>query len=185
MKRQVFAATVLFLGLVAQATAQDLRGSSNSIGYQFIYAHTLRLTFFPTGESVHAAVAEGVLVELVGNDDYKLHDVSYPFVLHEVRDFVEVFARKYRSYCGDKLVVTSATRPLNMKLDNAHLDSVHPTGMTVDFRQPSGRCRRWMEGELLSLEGAGFIDATREKKPKHYHVPVFIDKFPQLFAERE
>ena len=192
MKTRILAAAVLFLGLtVASARAQTLTGSSNSIGYQFIYAHTLGLTFFPTRESIRASAEEGILVLLTGNEDYKLCNegkvcyVSHPFVLPEVRDFVEVFARKFRSVCGDKLVVTSAARPLDMKLDNSHPDSVHPTGMTVDFREPTGACRTWMEGELLSLESAGIIDATKEKNPKHYHVPVFIDKFPTLLAERE
>ncbi|HSG48845.1 MAG TPA: LysM peptidoglycan-binding domain-containing protein, partial [Longimicrobiales bacterium] len=37
----------------------------------------------------------------------------------------------------------------------------------------SRRCRQWLERVLLSLEGAGVVEATRERFPPHYHVAVF------------
>ena len=35
------------------------------------------------------------------------------------------------------------------------------------------RCRQWLERVLLSLEGAGVLEATRERYPAHYHVALF------------
>ena len=173
--KSFFAVAVILVTTTAHLEAQELWGSSNSIGYQFIYAHTLGLTFLPNKEAVYSFVEKGVLVRLDGNKDYEVDDlVLFPFVLPEVKQFVERFGWKYRAACGEKLVVTSATRPIDHQPKNSHPDSVHPTGMAVDFRFPKkSQCRRFLEKEALALEEQDELDVTREKKPKHYHVAVF------------
>ena len=55
-----------------------------------------------------------------------------------------------------------------------------PTGMAVDFRTSlNSVCRHWLESTLLYLEGAGVLEATRERQPSHYHVAVF----PELYVK--
>jgi hypothetical protein len=50
---------------------------------------------------------------------------------------------------------------------------VHPTGIAVDLRKPTGSCLKWLRKTLLSLEDRGVIDGTEEKRPPHFHVVVF------------
>ena len=45
--------------------------------------------------------------------------------------------------------------------------------MAIDLRRPAGRCRGWLESVLLSLEARGVLEATRERRPPHYHVAVY------------
>jgi spore germination protein YaaH len=46
--------------------------------------------------------------------------------------------------------------------------------MAVDLRHSRNRaCRGWLERVLTQLEGAGVLEATRERFPVHYHVAVF------------
>ena len=46
--------------------------------------------------------------------------------------------------------------------------------MAVDLRvPPAASCRKWLEGVLLDLERKQVIEATREKRPSHFHVAVF------------
>jgi hypothetical protein len=70
--------------------------------------------------------------------------------------------------------VTSLTRPLNRQPRNASDLSVHPAGMALDLRTSRrSSCRRWIESTLLSLEKKGVLEATRERRPAHYHVAIF------------
>ncbi|MDX1495335.1 MAG: LysM peptidoglycan-binding domain-containing protein, partial [Longimicrobiales bacterium] len=34
-------------------------------------------------------------------------------------------------------------------------------------------CRQWLEGVLTSLERQGVLEATLERRPRHYHVALF------------
>jgi LysM repeat protein len=46
--------------------------------------------------------------------------------------------------------------------------------MAIDLRYSRrASCRRWLENVLVTLEGAGVLEATRERFPTHYHVAVF------------
>ncbi|HCQ99496.1 MAG TPA: hypothetical protein DIU48_08750 [Acidobacteria bacterium] len=49
--------------------------------------------------------------------------------------------------------------------------------MALDLRRPAGRCRRWLERTLLSLESRGVLEATAERHPPHYHVAVFPEQY--------
>ena len=102
------------------------------------------------------------------------NDVSFPYARPEVELFAQRLGRQYKQACGEDLVVTSLTRPANRQPRNASDRSVHPTGMAVDLRYPWNQaCRRWLESVLVSLEKQGVLEATLERRPRHYHVAVF------------
>ena len=179
--------TALFLGLVAiEMEAQSLKGSPESIGYQFLRAQSLSLPFPQTAKDVQRLIEAGNLVELLGNDDYELFEVSHPYVLPTTKLFVELFANEYRETCHEKLVVTSEVRPIDEQPANASPFSVHPTGMSVDFRVPEKRaCRRFLERTLLSFEGGGSVDVTKEVNPHHYHVAVFYVLYTRSLVQTD
>ena len=88
--------------------------------------------------------------------------------------FIDRLASQYRAACGERLVVTSLTRPLSNQPRNASRRSVHPTGMAMDLRRPyPGPCRDWLEDTLLYLEERKVLEATRESSPAHYHIALF------------
>lgn len=135
-------------------------------------------TFLAKSADVNRFVDLGLLVPIKGGPDYEIHAVSYPYGRPAVRTFVERLSGQYRSACGEKLVVTSLTRPENRQPRNASEISVHPAGMAVDLRISNrSSCRRWLESTLLSLEKSGVLEATRERNPAHYHVAVFPSQY--------
>ena len=126
----------------------------------------------------------GYLVRLRSSPDFELHDVSFPYSRPEVKLFVERLGEQHRRACGERLVVTSLTRPLSEQPRNASTLSVHPTGMAVDFRTSlNSVCRHWLESTLLYLEGVGVLEATRERRPSHYHVVVFPKPYSAYVSE--
>lgn len=140
-------------------------------------------SFLQTSAQVRRFVERGLLVHLPGNEDYALASVSHPYARPAVKLFVERLAAQYRNACGEKLVVTSLTRPVREQPRNASHLSVHPAGMAVDLRV-SGRaaCRRWLERTLMSLERQGVLDAIRENRPPHYHVALFPEPYTRYVA---
>ena len=166
-------AAALLLGGVQGGAAQSLRGSSASLDRQVAQARRHDFTHLTGAAQLRRFVDAGLLVHLPGNRDYTLVDVSFPFARPEVRLFVERLSWQYRRACNERLVVTSLTRPLSHQPRNASDRSVHPTGMAIDLRVPAGRCRGWLEAVLLSLEARGVLEATRERRPPHYHVAVY------------
>jgi hypothetical protein len=176
--------SVLCLVLAAPLTAQTLRGSPASVELQYRVAKEHDFTFLRTGQQVHRFVEQGYLVRLPGNANYTVAPtVSFPVARPEVKVFVERLSGQYRAACGEKLVVTSLTRPLNGQPANASSRSVHPTGMALDLRvSQNPTCRNWLERTLLSLEGRGVISATRERRPPHYHVSVFPRQYARYVA---
>jgi LysM repeat protein len=158
----------------ASVSGQSLRGSQASLDRQNRSAKRHDFTYINTGQRVLYFAEQGWLVRLRPNRDFTLHGVSYPYTRPETALFVERLAAQYRASCGEQLVVTSLTRPANRQPRNASDRSVHPTGMAVDLRYSrSRRCRTWLEKVLVSLEGSGVVEATRERYPAHYHVAVF------------
>ena len=102
----------------------------------------------------------------------------------ETRLFIERLSSQYREACGEKLIVTSATRAKSTQPSNSHRLSVHPTGAAVDLRvSKSQKCRDWLEWALLGMEGSGLLDITREYRPPHYHVALFPSAYA-TYAER-
>jgi hypothetical protein len=154
------------------AGSQSLRGSRASVDRMFTRAVSSELDFYSTSKGVYQSVKDGELVLISITMDLTLEDVSYPFVLPKTLDVLNAFAKKYRAACGERLVVTSAARPRTEQPRNASKKSVHPTGMAVDFRRPTGNCLTWMRSELVALERRGVLEATEERRPVHFHVAV-------------
>ncbi len=138
-------------------------------------AKQLGYEFVKTPEQLPVLVEEGEFVHLPGNEDYEvLPSVSYPYARPEVRLFVERLASQYRADTGEKLVVTSLTRPSTNQPRNSHQLSVHPAGIAIDFRISTRRAsQKWLESVLLKLERQDLLDVTRERYPPHYHVAIF------------
>jgi hypothetical protein len=173
----------LILLLAVPVDGQSLRGSLNSVTRQYRTAQQHDFTFLTSGPRIDAFVEKGYLIRIPGDANYSLANVSYPFARPEVKLFVERLAAQYRAACGERLVVTSLTRPRNRQPSNASRRSVHPTGMAVDIRRSNQRsCRAWIEKTLLSLESQGVLEATRERWPPHYHVAVFPQPYAQYVA---
>lgn len=169
-----FALAAALAAPLAEARAQTLRGSRGSVERMYGQARRQDLTFYRSPRGVRSAAEEGDLVRLRGNDDYRVAGVSYAYGLPTTRTFIQRLASQYRDECGERLVVTSATRPKSLRLRNSVTESVHPTGMAVDLRRPTrGSCLRWLRNTLLAIEGEGVIEATEEHYPPHFHVAVF------------
>jgi hypothetical protein len=168
----------LLVSISASAQKPSLKGSKASVNRMDKEAETEDLSYLGTGAKVKAFFRGGLLVELKGNGNYHLGGVSYPYVRREVKLFVERLSEQSRSVCSDGLTITSSTRPINEQPRNASKKSVHPTGMAVDFRVPSEMgCRKWLEKTLLALEARKVLEATRERRPPHYHVAVFLKPY--------
>jgi len=177
------ALAVALAGAPSVGHAQELRGSRASMDLQEEQARLHNFTYLRSAEHVREFVANGFLVPMRGNAHYEIHGVSFPYARPEVQLFVERLAGQYRTACGEKLVVTSLTRPLSRQPANASDRSVHPTGMAVDLRIPRiTKCRSWLEKVLVSLEANGVIEATRENRPPHYHIAVFPRPYTRYVA---
>lgn len=156
-----------------------LKGSRASVLRQNEVAKGAGYTFAENVEDLRALVATGVLVPVVGNDDYALREgMSSAVARPEMRLFIERLAAQYHEATGEKLVVTSLTRPQSRQPKNAHALSVHPAGIAVDLRvSQRAKSRQWLERTLLALERQGLLDVTREKWPPHYHVALFPEAY--------
>lgn len=157
-----------------RADAQSLRGSVRSLDLQNRIARQHDFTYLRSTSHVKRFVNAGYLVPMTSSPSVLVKRVSFPYTRPEVRLFVERLGTQYHAACGERLVVTSLTRPRSRQPGNASPRSVHPTGMAVDLRR-SGRasCRRWLEETLLYLEDQKVLEATRERRPPHYHVAIF------------
>jgi len=174
---------ILLGALAPEARAQTLRGGAASLDRQNDQAQAHNFTYLATPQDVRRYVESGYLVPVVPNADFDLHQVSFPYARPEVRLFIERLASQYRAACGEKLVVTSLTRPQSNQPRNASSRSVHPTGMALDLRRSQrAACRTWLEGTLLSLEGQGLVEAIYERSPPHYHVAVYPRPYAQHVA---
>ncbi|MDB4898835.1 MAG: hypothetical protein JWN53_643 [Gemmatimonadetes bacterium] len=181
LKRPMYHTLALALAIAPFGVAgasPTLGGSESSMVHQHAVAVEERYSFLRSPADVQRLVAEGLLVPVTDGADYSLSGVSFPYTRPEVRSFIEHFAAEYRAGTGHALVVTSLTRPEALQPRNAHVLSVHPAGMAVDFRVPaSASDRTFLERALLAMESAAVLDATREHTPPHYHVAVFPDAF--------
>jgi hypothetical protein len=169
--------------LPCELAAQSLRGSRLSVARMYHRATSRDLYFYRTSTGVRRAQERGRFVPLRSGRNYAVAtsgDVAA--VLPETRTFVERLGAQYRAGCGGRLVVTGATRPLERKLRNSSTRSVHPTGMAIDLRKPSGRCLTWLRKTLVSLERSGVIEATEERRPPHFHIAVFPEAYTRPVA---
>jgi hypothetical protein len=183
--RTVLPVALVALALLAVPALQGatLQGSRASLLQQQKVAQQHDYTLLKNGTQVQKFVRAGLLVPIRGNGDYLLKDVSYPYGRSEMKLFVEHLAADYHSACGERLVVTSLTRPTSEQPRNASPFSVHPTGMAIDLRIPAkASCRSFLEGRLLRLERENVLDATRESRPPHYHIALNPTAYRTLVA---
>ena len=167
------------------ALGAGLRGSKTSVRRQNTIADQHDFTYIRNPKELRRFVDQGLLVRLSGNGDYSVQGASFPYARPAVKLFVERLARQYRSATGERLVVTSLTRPLTHQPRNASSNSVHPTGMALDIRRSRSRsARRWLEQNLMVMEERGVIEATHERHPPHYHVAVFPNEYETYVARR-
>ena len=168
----------IFVTISSVAHAQSLRGTWQSLDKQNREAKRHDFTYLSDSSQVYRFVDAGLLLALQGNADYELKAVSFPYARPESRLFIERLSAQYRRACGERLVVTSLTRPLSNQPRNASSRSVHPTGMAMDLRRPNGGpCREWLDSTLLYLESRDLIEATLERRPPHYHIAVFPKQY--------
>jgi hypothetical protein len=174
-----FARSLLLAVLLpGTAHAQSLLGSRASLDIQNRMAKTHGFTFLDTRSDLEKFVRLGYLVPVEPTADFDLHEVSFPYTRPETLLFVKRLAAQYHTACGEPMVVTSLTRPNTLQPVNASDRSVHPTGMAVDLRlAPGVKCRRWLERVLLDLEQQRVIEATRERRPAHYHIAIFPEPY--------
>lgn len=194
MRRSILGALAIlvFAGAnIHAAVPVSLSGSLDRMVRQYSVAQQAGYAFARTPNEMALLEALGDLVRLYGNEDYGFREgVRSMLARPEMAIFITRLARDYRAECGEKLVVTSLTRPLNRQPRNAHPLSVHPAGIAVDLRvSRSAHCRVWLEATLLALEEEGLLDGIRERSPPHYHVALFPDAYmdhirPVMAAER-
>ncbi len=185
MKRFAWMFCFVVLGW-GEAVAQNasLRGSRASMARQWDQAAKHDYTYIRDRSQLISFVENDYLVEVPSGRNYRLHQVRYPYARPEVRTFLERLAAQYRNACGEVLVVTSLTRPRSFLLSNASPKSVHQTGMAVDLRRSNNSaCRGWLERVLIQLESRGVLEATRERRPPHYHIALFPKPYAR-YVER-
>lgn len=171
-------AGILAITAPAPYVPVTLSGSPQSMERQHAVAVESGYRFLRTPRELREALESGELVRLEEDDALAVKHPRDAGTRAEVAHFLRRLSAEYRAACGDRLVVTSLTRPLTRQPRNAHRLSVHPAGMAIDLRVPrDSRCRRWLEASLLDLEGQGVLDVTRERRPAHYHVALF----PELY----
>ena len=168
----------------ASAVAGELRGSRAALAKAHRIARKNDYTFLRNAAQVREFIKEERLQRIVNSQNVSVKsNVQFPYARPAVRVFVERLGAQYRSATGEKLVVTSLTRPISRQPGNASEMSVHPTGMAVDLRVPSSAAdRKWLERTLLALEDEMVLDVTKERRPAHYHVAVFPRQYEKYVA---
>lgn len=171
---------------IEPAHAGRLKGSKASMKRQNSVAKQHDFSYLKNASQVRRFVRAGYLVHVPNSRHYELSSgVSFPYARPEVKLFIERLGRQYHHATGEKLVVTSLTRPKTHQPRNASKISVHPCGMAVDFRKSRSRkSRQWLEQVLVTLEKRGVIEATMERHPPHYHVAVFPKQYASYVAKK-
>ncbi len=155
----------------------------------FRYAKDSGYEFAATKERLLELVKEGTLVELEETESLKFNNVSRPYALPVVAEFVYRIADQYNygQRCGP-LWLNGAARDIAFQqtLGNGSAKSVHPTGMPIDLKSTghTPRCRDWLENTLLEIEAAKRIDFTKERSPAHYHISVATHEYEAWLERR-
>lgn len=166
----------------------DARGSREAVMGAYTYATTAGYTFVENESDRERLVSAGAL-EVIDSRYIELVDVSEPYAMPVVAQFVNRLGELHASKGCGKLVVTSALRTLEHQdtLANGSRYSVHPTGMSIDLRRPVDEesfCGSWLKRTLLEIEETGRIDMTAENKPRHYHVVVLPNEYQAWLARQ-
>ena len=169
---------------VASAIAGELDGSRASVAKAHRVARRNDYTFLRTAAQVREFVKKNKLARVTSSGAVLVNDVSFPYARPAVKTFIERLGAQYYAATGERLVVTSLTRPISRQPRNASALSVHPTGMAVDLRIPKKAAHRvWLERTLLALEDQVVLDVTKERSPAHYHVAVFPVQYEKYVAK--
>src|SRR5688572_22788468 len=164
----------------------QLKGSESSVVRQHRVAKRNGYAFLRNAAQVREFVREDRLERVSSSRNVLVDGVSFPYARPAVKLFVERLGAQFRAATGERLVITSLTRPKSRQPRNASELSVHPAGMAVDLRIPrSAASRRWLERTLLGLEDRIVLDVTKERYPAHYHVAVFPREYAKYLAELE
>jgi hypothetical protein len=187
MKLLGFSIALLVLTPAASAIASELDGELGGSRASVNKAHRIAkrndFTFLRSAAHIREFVMAARLQRVVSSQNFLLSGVSFPYVRPAVKVFIERLAADYRAATGERLVITSLTRPISRQPRNASRYSVHPTGIAVDLRIPKKAAhRKWLEQTLLSLEDKVVLDVTKERKPAHYHVAVFPREYERYVA---
>jgi hypothetical protein len=167
----------------ASAIAGELDGSRASVRKAHRVARREEYTFLRTAAQVREFVKTAKLERVSSSKHVLVNNVSFPYARPQVRQFIERLGAQYHAVTGDRLVITSLTRPLSRQPRNASALSVHPTGMAFDLRIPKKAWQRvWLERTLLALEDQVVLDVTKERSPAHYHVAVFPREYERYLA---
>ncbi len=113
------AALALALAPLAAASSQTLRGSKASVELMYTSAHSHDLAFLRTQDDIYAAAESGALELVSITEDLTLDKVSFPFVLPNTHRFADSLAQAYHAGCGERLEVTSGSRPIDEQPRNA------------------------------------------------------------------
>lgn len=171
------------LMLASAAAPESLRGSRRAMDEQVRVARAHDYTYIRDVAQLRRFVDRGWLMRVSDGRNHRLAGVSFPYARPEVVLFIERLSAQYRNACGERLVVTSLTRPKTHQPPNASSRSVHPTGMALDLRRSRlSKCRRWLERNLMTLERRSVLEATYERRPPHYHVALFPNQY-QAYVE--
>ena len=174
---------LLVLTPAASAIAGELGGSRAAVNRAHRVAKKNDFTFLRSAAHIREFVMAARLQRVVSTQNFLLAGVSFPYARPTVKVFLERLAAEYRAATGERLVVTSLTRPISRQPRNASRYSVHPTGIAVDLRIPKKAAhRKWLEQTLLALEDKVVLDVTKERSPAHYHVAVFPRQYERYAA---
>jgi hypothetical protein len=176
--------TLLLLTPAASAIAGELDGSPRAVKHAHRVARREDYTFLRTAAQVREFVKKAKLERVTSSRHVLVNNVSFPYARPAVKTFIERLGAQYFAVTGERLVITSLTRPLSRQPRNASALSVHPTGMAVDLRIPKNSTKRaWLERTLLALEDEMVLDVTKERSPAHYHVAVFPREYEKYLAK--
>jgi len=183
MKSLCLSIALLLVTPAASAIAGELGGSRAAVNRAHRVARKNDFTFLRSAAHIREFVAAARLQRVVTTENFLLAGVSFPYARPAVKVFLQRLAADYRAATGERLVVTSLTRPISRQPRNASRFSVHPTGIAVDLRIPKNASnRKWLEQTLLALEDQVVLDVTKERSPAHYHVAVFPREYERYVA---
>ncbi len=179
-----FFSTLIILLLCINASGASLKGSKFAIKQAYNEAKRHNFSFLESENRLQWFVRQNLLVELVSEVNYVVVPMKLgrPYVRPAVRIFTQQSSRNLFAECGERLFITSALRFTTRQPKNSVPNSVHPTGMALDIKAPSKKCREGFEAELLYLETKGLIQATKERWPVHYHVVVYPEQYSANIA---
>jgi hypothetical protein len=154
----------------------SLRGSKLSLDRQQEAAKRAHLKLHKTRREVMRSVKRGDLIRVRSNRYLQLANVSYPYAHPKLHKLLNQLSKLYYRHCKTPLVITSLTRPIHEQPRNASRRSVHPAGIAADLRVPPYVCRKWLRARLTNWESQGLIEATRERRPPHFHIVAMPHK---------